>query len=88
MRRFLGGLVDDKVKFHVEYIKEPDTLEEAVSEVVKFMEVKKLGQVEFSDRECRARKARAVKYYEISDDDTEVDSDDNRAARVPPRRKK
>ena len=50
------------------------------------MEVKKRGQVEFSDRERRAKKTRAVNYYEISDEDSVVDSDDNRAARVPPRR--
>ena len=87
LRRFLEGLVDEKIKFQVEYIKEPDTLEEAVSEVVKFMEVKRRGQVELSDKERRAKKTRAVKYLEISDDDSD-DSDDNRAARVPPRRNK
>ena len=38
LRRFLDGLSDDKAQFHVEYVKEPANIDEAVFEVVNFNE--------------------------------------------------
>lgn len=40
LRRFLDGLIDDKDKFRVEFIKEPSDLVEAVYQVVRFHQTK------------------------------------------------
>ncbi len=45
LRRFLDGLRDDNASFHVEYIKEPDDIEEAVSEVLNFLETRRRPEV-------------------------------------------
>ena len=37
LRRFFDGLMDDKSRFHVEYIKDPSDIDEAVYEVVHFL---------------------------------------------------
>lgn len=41
LRRFLDGLLDDKARFHVEFIKEPQDIDEAVYNTVCFQETKK-----------------------------------------------
>ncbi len=66
VRRFLEGLFDDKIKFHVEYVKEPETIEDAVLEVIKFLDVKRRGQVDSADRDRRSKKSRAnaLRYME------------------------
>ncbi|KAK3098231.1 hypothetical protein FSP39_017431 [Pinctada imbricata] len=38
LRRFLDGLSDDKAQFHVEYVKDPANIDEAVFQVVNFNE--------------------------------------------------
>ena len=40
MCRFLDGLVDDKARFHIELIKEPTDIDEAVYQVVCFQQTK------------------------------------------------
>jgi hypothetical protein len=40
LRRFLDGLIDDKARFHVEFIKEPKDIDEAVFQTVCFQETK------------------------------------------------
>lgn len=40
LRRFLDGLIDDKARFHVEFIKEPKNIDEAVFQTVCFQETK------------------------------------------------
>ena len=40
LRRFLDGLVDDKARFHVEFIKEPTNIDDAVYQVVCFQQTK------------------------------------------------
>ena len=41
VRKFLDGLLDDEAQFQVEFGKCPETIDEAVSEVVNFMETRK-----------------------------------------------
>ena len=41
LRRFLDGLIDSKAGFHVEFVKNPGDIDEAVDEVVNYQEVKK-----------------------------------------------
>ena len=40
LRRFLDGLIDDKARFHVEFIKEPSDIDDAVYQVVCFQQTK------------------------------------------------
>ena len=40
LRRFLDGLQDENASFHVEYVKEPETIDQAVYEVINFIETK------------------------------------------------
>lgn len=41
LRRFLDGLYDTKAGFHVEFVKTPSNIDEAVDEVINYQEVKK-----------------------------------------------
>lgn len=41
LRRFLDGLYDDRTRFHVEYSKEPQSIDEAVYQAVNCQETKK-----------------------------------------------
>ena len=68
LRRFLDGLTDEKVRFHVEYIKEPKTIDQAVYEVVKYIETQKRINWE------RPRKqTRMVRGYDDNDSCEESD---------------
>ena len=40
-RKFLDGIIDERTRFHIEYIKEPSNIDEAVNEYVKFQETKR-----------------------------------------------
>ena len=39
LRKFLDGVNDEKARFHVEYIKEPNNIDEAVRQMVHFQEM-------------------------------------------------
>jgi hypothetical protein len=41
LRRFLDGISDDRARFQVEYVKEPADIDEAVYEVVNFLETRR-----------------------------------------------
>lgn len=41
LRRFLDGLQDDRARFHIEYIKEPENIDQAVYEAVNFQETRR-----------------------------------------------
>ena len=95
LRRFLDGLMDGHAKFHVEYVKEPDNIDQAVYEVVNFSEMKHNPvNKEYSSDYKQKRPTRAVKYHgEIdvtdhmvrpSDDDSDQEEEhDDRIARMP-----
>ena len=40
LRRFMDGLLDEKAKFEVEYVKDPTTIDEAVLQVITYLETK------------------------------------------------
>lgn len=71
LRRFLDGLIDDRARFQVEFIKEPEDIDAAVYEVVNFLETRKRTTTEQRNR----KPVRAV----IEDNPTidEEDRDDN-----------
>ena len=58
LRRFLDGLQDDAARFHVEYIKEPRDIDEAVYQVVHFLETNR------NSRSDSRRPARAAKFQD------------------------
>ena len=41
LRRFLDGILDERARFHVDYVKEPYDVDNAVYEVVNFIDTKK-----------------------------------------------
>ena len=96
LRRFLDGLYDERTRFHIEFVKEPDTIDQAVYEVVNFTETRRRPRDK--DGASRSRPTRAVKVHcssEESDqdldmvrpaeDDSSDESDAERIARVPPK---
>ena len=85
LRRFLDGLLDHKAKQQVEFVKQPQSIEEAVTEVVTFLESSRRTKVDM-DRKT----AFMVRPCESDDDD---DDDDNvnekgRLARLPDKNNK
>lgn len=78
LRRFLDGLIDEEASFHVEFFKEPIEIDDAVSEVINYLETKKRPGDESIFKKAR-RGVRAAR-------DTMCDeSEDERAARLPGR---
>ena len=93
LRRFLDGLLDERTRFHIEFVKEPDSIDQAVFEVVNFTETRRRPREKESS--SRFRPTRAVRNYASSDSeedgamvqpaDDESDSEPERVARVPSR---
>ncbi len=53
VRRFLDGLLDEEVRFEVEYHKEPETIDEAVFHVVNFIQTRNCGDQKYNKRGTR-----------------------------------
>jgi len=77
LRKFFEGLSDESVRFQVEYVKAPQTVDEAVYEVINLQETKRNGNVE---KVMRMRQ-------DYSDDEDEDSEDEVRIARVPANKK-
>ena len=75
LRRFLDGLLNEKAKFHVEYIKEPKDIDEAVYQVVNFIEMKDRATIEKGSDKRNRKPTRAIKHDDIFVDDTDSDGD-------------
>ena len=93
LRRFLDGLTDDKARFHIEYVKEPLDMDEAVYEVVNFQETKRRPQQYDDGMERRNRRpVRNVGVLNDTDSEDEYEYENEsckeRIARAPPRPKK
>lgn len=82
LRKFLDGLNDDRVRFHVEYVKEPSDIDEAVYYVVHFQETKRrpLRGDDGSRRPVRKIEALEADY---SSDFEIGDLEENVVARLP-----
>ena len=72
LRRFLDGLLDERTRHEVEYVKEPRTIDEAVYEVVNYSEMRKKNPNRRSARVCR-----------YSSDEESSDEEGHRVARLP-----
>ena len=73
LRRFLDGLSDEEASFHVEYVKEPADIDEAVNHVINFRETRRRP-------EGQSRKQKKVLRAVHDDSD-----DEDRIARLPNR---
>ena len=87
LRKFLDGLYDDQTRLQVEYIKEPKDIDEAVFEVVNYLETKKCNKVVEDRRTKRhGRVARIEHHQESSGGSSEDEADqESRVARTPGR---
>lgn len=79
LRRFLDGLNHEKARFHVEFTKDPPNIEQAIIEVVNFMETNH----RIRDNESERRKSRPTRVvHENMSVSGESDTDSTEAARV------
>ena len=74
LRRFLDGLLDDRIRTQVEYVKDPEDIDQAVMEVINFVETKRTGYSHDGEKRGRVR---------VTHDDETSDDDDDRIARLP-----
>ena len=86
LRRFFDGLIDDKTRVQVEYVKDPKTIDEAVDAVVAYMEASKPAS---SGSDRRQRPARSVQMVapapDVDDDDDFDDEVEGQSFRHPTR---
>lgn len=54
VRKFLDGLCDERTRFHVEFVKNPENIDQAVDEVVNFQETRR--RPNYRDMDPRNRK--------------------------------
>lgn len=77
LRRFLDGLTDDKARFHVEFIKEPNDIDEAVYQVVCFQQTKQ-----------KRKGAEYQNTMSITQTDSDSESGDKTVSRAAPGKNK
>ncbi len=77
LRRFLDGLLDERVRFHVEYIKDPQSIDQAVDEVINFQETRRKPQ--FREGQFEGRNKRSTRRIEV-DLETDSGEDEDRDA--------
>lgn len=78
LRKFLNGLQDERARFHVEYIKEPANIDEAVYEVVNFREVHKrpFSKDSYYNQGNNRKPTRMVRFGYDSGEDDQSDNED------------
>ena len=70
VRRFLDGLVDDEARFEVEYHKEPSTIDDAVYQVVNFLQTKhQSNSAPYGERKMRKFVRRTTSPDDASDNE-------------------
>lgn len=81
LRRFLDGLIDDKARFHVEFIKDPSDIDNAVYHTVCFQETRQRS------RKVEQNSMRSMKVSDIFDYNSDIE-DEIVTARTAPGRNK
>ena len=83
-RRFLDGILDERARFQVEYVKEPDNIDDAVYEVVNFIETRKRGYLAGAQDRRNRKSTRAAKsqHFEAEDSHSESNVDSDREVRA------
>ena len=74
LRRFLDGLLDEQARFQVEFNKDPSNIDDAVYDVVNFLETTKRSRASDNGDKRNRRSVRLVRPYE-SDDEAESDEE-------------
>ncbi len=89
LRRFLDGLIDDKARFHVEFVKEPDNIDQAVFEVVNFMETTKRPNRRDTKDDSKGKRAynsaNILHEMHSTSDDSDEEVAPDKIARAPAR---
>ena len=84
LRHFLDGLLDHKAKQQVEFVKQPQSIEEAVTEVVAFLESSRRTKVDMN-----RKTAFMVRPCESDDDDDDDNvNEKGRLGRLPDKNNK
>ena len=85
LRRFLDGIEDQKTRFHVEYIKQPFDIDDAVFEVVNYLQIRRSTKISYmqqctsnAEKQRHHESARAAFHHSI---ETTTHSEDNTPAR-------
>ena len=81
LRRFLDGLTEEKARFHVEFVKDPNNIDEAAFQVVSFQETKQTAGKVYDT-------SRSVRDISSNNNDSDSESDDLRVARSLPGKNK
>ena len=82
LRRFLDGLLDERVQMQVEYVKEPVDIDQAVYEVVNFMETRKRGKRNRDKLRAPTRMVRPFPDEEDSSEESEDEVNSGRTAKM------
>ena len=82
VRKFFDGVNDEKARFHVEYVKEPTNIDEAVFEIVNFQEMKPVFK-DNRNKEYRYNQVmRMQDKSDFSDEEMNPDDFESRIART------
>ncbi len=92
LRKFFDGLADERTRFQVEYVKDPLDIDQAVYEVVNFVETRRKPVIKETGHDKNRRPTRMVRYPGTSDSEDEYDDEEGsqrgeieRVARAPPK---
>ena len=85
VRRFFDGLLDDKARIQVEFVKNPTSIDEAVDAVVAYVETCKIT-VPVNDRKQRPTRAVHMVAPAPDEEDQEEDEEENEQVQVSSRR--
>lgn len=81
LRRFLDGLNDERARFQVEFVKQPDNIDSAVYEVISCQETKK--RINF-DHDRKGKKSTRAIFTETSTSEGETSDSDDEVRAVHP----
>ena len=89
VRRFLDGLRDEEARWEVEYVKEPEDIDEAVYHVVNYIQTRRRHHSKYSDKRKGSvrRTSDAREDTDSTDDEAEVDDTSGPFLKVPVRTK-
>ena len=85
LRRFLDGLNDDEARFAVEFNKDPNTIDEAVNQVINFQEAKRCAENLEKSKNGKNRNKKARVAWADLDDSSDENDDENQSKPKKPR---
>ena len=85
LRRFLDGLHDDEARFAVEFNKDPNTIDEAVNQVINFQEAKRCAENLEKSKNGKNRNKKARVAWADLDESSDDNDDENQSKPKKPR---